>query len=410
MNANKGPVDSLLWTAGASLFFPKKWQTVSNFYWDFAPYAPNAAQSFGGTTTWNLPNNIATYFGKILLKFRVSAATHTYATAAYDDFLGYAAWNYAFVQYGANKVDYLGGEFTKFKFYDEQMTLFKRQAVQRYIQGPLPLADRQLNLVNGCECLVELPFWMTRGYGSMLPCVMGTDLQFGVVWRELAEIIWSAPADAGAFTVAPTIIEQTLYIQQVYTSPNEQGELFTHATNGIMQLMDRQITTESRATLPLVNVQTSTYTVPTNQVNVPNSYQDVILRTVEQISTPYKIDRWRQRGGPNDTGMRIQRCYWTTSAGTIRQPISIGAVKPYQSTWFRDNPGLSDSSIQMDVTMQPLLAATSFGALNTSNLAGYALVMDVLSTGSTEYPLITICSTVKNAMKYQNGNLWNTFQ
>lgn len=409
-NANKGPVDVLLWTQGSSLFFPKQWQTVANFWWDVAAFTPNTVGNWGGNTLWTVPNNVTTYLGKILYKARYTAAVHTWVTAAYDDFLGYAAPSYAFMQYGANKIDYLGGEFTKFKFYDEQMPLHKRQAVVPYIQGPIPLAQRQLNLTNGCEVLVELPFWCTRGYGSVMPLVMGTDMQFGIQWRELGEVIWSAAGDVGAFTTPPQIVDQQLYIQQIFGAPNEQGELFTHATNGIMQLMDRQILSDNRATQPLVAGQTTTFTIPTPQVNIPTTYQNIVLRTVDQVSTPFKIDRWRQRGGLNDPEMRLGQTYWTTTSGNIRQTIPIGVVKPYQSSWFRENPGLTDATVQMDVSMQPLLASTSFGALNTSNLAGYAVIVNVQSLTSTAFPLISIFSTVKNAQKYQQGNVYPVFQ
>jgi len=410
-NANKGPVDALLWTQGSSLFFPKQWQTVANFYWDVSAYSPNTISSWGGLSTWLIPNNVCTYFGKVSVKARATAAVSTYASAAYDDFAGYSWWAYAFMQYGSNKIDYLGSEFTKFKFYDEQMTLFKRQAIQPYIQGPLPLAQRQLNLINGCEIIVELPFWCTRGYGSAMPLVMGTDMQFGIQWREFPEVIYTVPGDTGAITTVPTLVDQTLYIQQMHGAPNEQGELFNHAMAGIMQLMDRQIVTESRATQPLAAFATETYNVPTPNVNIPTSYQNVVVRTVDQINTPYRVSRWIMRGGLNDPDLRIRNCYWVTTSGNIRNPISIGVVKPYQSSWFRDNPGLSDPQVQMDVSMQPLLAGTSFGALNTSNLAGYAVYVTIASISANSLtPFISIFSTVKNAQKYIQGNVYPIFQ
>lgn len=409
-NANKGPVDIFLYTQGTSLFFPKQWGTVSNFWWDVGAYSPSVPTSFGGTTMWTVPNNITSYLGKILYKGRLTAGVSTYATLGYDDFLFYSLFSNAFMQYGANKIDYLGSEFTKFKFYDEQMTQFKRQAIRPYIQGPLTLAERQLNFTQGCEVLGELPFWCTRGYGSALPLVMGSDMQFGIQWRELAEILWSAPGDAGAITTAPTIVDQQLYVQQIFGAPNENGQLAAHAAAGIMQLMDKQIVTELRATQPLVAGTTVSYNISTPQVNIPTTYQNIIMRTTDQINTPYKVNRWTMRGGLNDPEIRWSQLYWTTTSGNIRQTIPIGVVKPFQSTWFRDNPGLSDAQIQQDVSMQPLLASTSFGALNTSNLAGYAVIANVQSISSTATPIITVFSTVKNGLKYQQGNIYPIFQ
>ena len=417
-SANRDPISALLYQEQASLFFPKPWQAVSSYWWDIVGYAPNATQSWGGMTTWSIPNTVCTYFGKMILKFVLTPATVSLVapstgSARYDDFIAYAAWANAYMKYGSNIIDFLDSEFTKFKFYDEMMDTWKRGAIRNYVQGPLSIAERQLLLASGCTCLVELPFWCTRGYANKMPLVLGTDMQFGVQWRNLAEVIDADPADSPAFTVAPTISDVVLLIEQTYGASNEQANLLTHSTTGIAQLMESQIGTRAIATANLgAPGTTQTIGITTPNVNLPVAYQNITLRFLQDISVPYHYKRWIIHGGLGDPDVLFTNApVWYTTNGNIRQQIGIGVVKPFASSWYRANIGLYDPQIQMDISQQPGTAAASFGALYTANLAGFRVDITLTSvSGAAVTPVIDLWNSCKNAEKYIQGSIFKVFQ
>lgn len=410
--ANKDPVSAGLFAEGSSQYFPSAWGTVSNSYWDVVQYTPQTVGSWGGHTTWAIPNNVCTYFGKMFLAFRTAAVAGAAGSSyRFDDFLAYAAWRDAHIKYGSQVTDNLEGEFTKVKFYDEQMPLQKRLAIAPYIQGPLPQAARHANLVNGVECLVELPFFFARGYSASLPLVMGSDLHCSVFWRQWSEVIDSDAGEIAAAPAAPLLEDQRLFIQQIYAADNEQAALLSLAQSGIVKLKDSQITTRFINSSPLSGVQT--FEIPTPNVNLPTTYQNITLRLQSALNTPHRVRRWEQRGGETDPVVRLgtSAISWNTTSGSIRHPnLPRGLVKPFLSSCFRETPGLSDPIVQMDIAVQPGNASSASGSLNTQFLAGYKVVVPVNIVAGPETLVIDIHHTTKTMVKQQQGNMYPVFQ
>lgn len=417
--ANKDPVSALLFTEGTSLFFPKPWGTVSNFYWDVVGYTPQTTQTFGGLSTFSVANNVCTYFGKCYLKFGLSPQNGTNGSAnvagtsyRYDDFISYAAWETAVVRYGSQIVDLLDSEFTKIKFYNEQMPEHKRDALYDLVHGPKPEAQRHLDLLNGITCIVELPFFFTRGYSAAMPLVLGSDLLFQIQWRQFPQCIDSDVGEAAYPAGAQVqILDQVLLLQQIHGADNEQANLLNHSNSGILKLIDAQIKT----TAVEAGIQSGdrVINISTPNVNLPTTYQNVILREKDQLDTPFRTRRWVLRGGQNDSLVRIGpgAVSWATTSGNIRQPtLGPRIVKPLMSSIFRDTPVLSDPSVQMDISMQPQNANSAAGSLNTQFLAGYQVVVPVQQVAGTSQLQVDILSTVKTAVKEMKGSMYRVFQ
>lgn len=410
--ANKDPVSALLFTEGTSLFFPKPWGTVSNFYWDVVGYTPQTVGNWGGLTTFSIPNNVCTYFGKCYLKWQLPPVPSAAGTSyRYDDFAGYSHWDTAAVRYGSQIVDLLDSEFTKIKFYNEQMPEHKRDAIVDIIHGPQPAAVRQQKLVDGMICITEMPFFFTRGYSAAMPLVLGSDLQFQIQWRQFAAVI---DRDIGENAAPPTqniISDQILLLQQVYGADNEQANLLSNAQSGILKLIDSQIKTTAVETGAQANDRT--INIPTPNVNLPTTYQNVIIRKSDQLTIPYQVRRWVLRGAFDDPEIRIGpgSIYWPTTSGNIRQPqIGPRVVKPYLSSIFRDTPVLTDPSVQMDISMQPQNANSSAGSLNTQFLAGYQVAVPIIQVAGSSQLQIDVMSTTKTAVKQMQGNMYRVFQ
>jgi hypothetical protein len=404
--ANKDPVSALLFTEGTSLFFPKPWGTVSNFYWDVVGYTPQTTGTWGGVTTFSVPNNVCTYFGKCYLKWDLSPQDGSSGSAnvagtsyRYDDFAGYAHWDSASLRYGSQIVDLLDSEFTKIKFYNEQMPEHKRDAIVDQVQGPLPAATRHLRLLNGMQCIVELPLFYTRGYSASMPLVLGSDLQWQIQWRQFPAVI-DSDLGAAAYPAGgiPNINNQLLLLQQMY------------GASGILKLIDSQIKTTAVETGALATDRD--IVIPTPNVNLPTTYQNIIVRKEDQF-TPYRTRRWVLRGGLTDPEVRIfpGSVFWPTTSGNIRQPnLPAGLVKPYLSSIFRDTPVLTDPSIQMDISMQPQNANSSAGSLNTQFLAGYQVSVPITQVAGSSQLHIDVMSTTKTAVKQMQGNMYRVFQ
>lgn len=409
--ANKDPVSALLFTEGTSLFFPKPWGTVSNFYWDVVGYTPQTVGSFGGLTTFSIPNNVCTYFSKCYLKWSLPGVAVGGTSYRYDDFAGYSCWESAAFRYGSQIVDLLDSEFTKVKFYDEQMPEHKRDALVNILHGPLPAAQRHLNLLNGITCIVELPFFFARGYSAALPLVMGSDKLFQIQWRQFAQVIDRDVGEIAAPPAAPLITDQVLLMQQIHGADNEQANLLSHAQSGILKLIDAQIKTTAVETAALASDRSINISTP--NVNLPTTYQNVIIREANQLTVPFETKRWILRGGAADPLVRIGpgAVSWASTSGNIRQPtIGPRVVKPYLASIFRDTPGLSDASVQMDISMQPQNANSAAGSLNTQFLAGYQVVVPVQQVAGNSQLQIDIMSTVKTAVKAMQGNIYRVFQ
>ena len=432
--ANKDAMSAFLFTEGHSLFFPKPWNTVSNFYWDLVGYSPQVVGTWGGMSTWTIPNNVCTYFGKLYLKFEVTAmgtpggANYSGPTARYDDFLFYSAWQYAQVKYGSQIVDQLDSEFTKFKFYDEQMPVWKRLAIIPSIRGPLSAAQRTIDFQNGItptnalldansQALIgELPFFFTRGYNASMPLVLGSDLQFAVQWNQFSAVVDSDPGDTIVITNQPTLANQALIMQQFYGADNEQANLQQHATDGILKLIDGQ-NKYTYYNANSINVASQPVLAFAAGVNLPITYQTLILRSTQQLQTAYRTQRWQLRGGAADplwNTYGVNAPSWSTSSGNIRQNnLGTKLVKPYASSIFRDFPGLLDASVQMDVSMQPLNPNQAAGSLMTGYLNNFQVVypINVTAAGATANltPQIDVCSTVKNLVKLVQGNMYRQY-
>lgn len=416
--ANKDAVSAFLFTDAASIFFPKPWGTISNFFWDAVGYtSPNNAPSWGSKITFSIPNNVASYFGKCYFKIETGASVvPAGCTSRYDDFLGYGIWEYAQVVYGSNVIDYLDGEFTKFKFYDEQMPVWKRLAIAPYVHGPKTVAQRQLDLASGVVAMVELPFFFTRGYAAALPLVLGSDLQVQIQLRQFAQVVDSDEGETQVPSI-PTLKDPILVIQQIYGADNENANLLQHAQTGIMKLIDAQIKTT--VIEPATNAAARTnLSIPTPQVNLPTAYQNVVMRNYGlDLSRNYFYKRWQIHGAVGDPliswglgGGTPNGCYWNCTSGQLRsQSIGQGILKPMLSSIFRDTPGLLDSSIQMDVAMQPQNASSASGSLNTQYLANFQVVISTQAPTATCQLQYDVLSTVKSVVKAQQGNMYRVF-
>jgi hypothetical protein len=417
--ANKDAVSAFLFTDAASIFFPKPWGTISNFFWDAVGYtSPNNAPSWGSKITFAIPNNVTSYFGKCYFKIETGASViPAGCTSRYDDFLGYGIWEYGQCVYGSNVIDYLDGEFTKFKFYDEQMPVWKRLAIAPYVHGPKTVAQRQLDLASGVVVMVELPFFFTRGYAAALPLVLGSDLQFQIQLRQFAQVVDSDVGETQVPSV-PALRDPILVIQQIYGADNENANLLSHAQTGIMKLIDAQIKTTMIETGTSAAARTN-LSILTPQVNLPTSYQNVVMRDYGDISLNYFYKRWQIHGAVGDPviawglgGATNNGCYWNCTSGQLRSPtIGQGILKPMLSSIFRDTPGLLDSSIQMDVAMQPQNASSASGSLNTQYLANFQVVVTTQApVGAVARQLqFDVLSTCKSVVKAQQGNMYRVF-
>lgn len=406
-SASRDAMSVPLFTNGQSLLFPRPWSTVSLFYWDVQGYTPSVTGTWGSNTNFQLVNNICTYFGKMLYR-TVIAGTPVLGSYRYDDFLAYAAIEEAFVQYGSQRADTLHGEYMKFKFYDEMCPTNKRLAIREQIQGPLPAAQRQLNLVNGCRTLVELPFYFTRGYRASFPMVLGADLQISIKLRSFQQVVDSDDGELAAPPATPNILEQVLLVQQFHGAPDESTQLQSHAAStGIFKLQDypiKETFTEQAAS----NV-TRLISVDMKQTNLPTSYQTIILRFLPDLTTPYRTRRWQLHGGLQDPDCRYtQAPAWNTSNGYVRTPNhGLGLVKPYQESWFRgDTPGLLDHRVVQDVSLEPYDANNSSGAISIQGLSGFKVELNVeFPSGIARQLQVDIFNTAKRILKYQSGNL-----
>jgi hypothetical protein len=416
--ANKDAVSAFLFTDAASIFFPKPWGTISNFYWDAVGYtSPNTTPSWGSKITFNIPNNVCSYFGKCYFKIEVgTSSVPAGCTSRYDDFLSYAIWEYAQCVYGSNVMDYLDGEFTKFKFYDEQMPVWKRLALIPYLHGPKSVAQRQLDLAAGVTCVVELPFFFTRGYAAAMPLVLGSDLLFQIQLRQFAQVVDS---DAGETQVpgVPALRDPILVLQQIYGADNENANLLQHAQTGIMKLIDAQIKTTVIEQNPSAAARTN-FALPTPQVNLPTAYQIVIMRDyANDLSRNYFYKRWQIHGAVGDPliswgtgGATPNGCYWQCTSGLLRSNlIGQGIIKPMLSSIFRDTPGLLDSSIQMDIAMQPQNASSASGSLNTQYLANFNVYITTGTPTASCQLQYDVLSTCKSVIKSQQGNSYRVF-
>lgn len=406
-SANRDAMAAALFTNGKSMFFPRAWATASEFYWDVQGYTPSVVGSWGSNTNFQILNNICTYFGKCLFRTRI-AGVPVLGSYRYDDFLAYAMIEEAYVQYGSQRADTLHGEYMKFKFYDEMCPLNKRQAIQPHIQGPLSSGQRQLNLINGCATLVELPFYFARGYRAAFPMVLGADIQLSIKLRSFQQVVDSDDGELAAPPATPNILEQVLLVQQLHGAPYETTSLQQHAADtGIYKLVDHSI--KETVVEQIASNQTRMVQVEMKQTNLPAAYQTAVIRFLPDLTTPYRTRRWQCRGGLGDPDCVLQNApAWSTSNGYIRQPNhGLGLVKPYQESWFRpDTPGLLDNRFVQDVALEPYDANNASGSISMQGIPGFKVEFNLaFPSGIARQLQIDVFNTCKRVLKYQAGNL-----
>ncbi len=460
--ANRGPMDAFLWQKDQSLFFPRAWKTVANYSYEMVSYPPQSIGDFGGTTTFLIPNNVATYLGKVILEFEVLRSSAALAAGdSFDDFLAYAALEQVKITYGQNDVDVLDGEFMKFKFYDERMDEYKRDAIDTNVWGPVAapgatraaqvaakqanLDDLYTNTVNidqgggtraALKCTVELPFWHTRSLQQYMPQVLGSEIFYKIKYRPLSECLRGAAPGTGV-----AIQNQVLYVEQVYAGPDEQSRLHFNAQKGILQLHDRQqIQTVIDPSGALPNgFGTRIVQVPLTNFNTSTSYILCAIRDAEQLQTPSNVDRWTLRGqGDESTDINGDAVALTggdpryiltdiavkSSNGEIKRKIPRELWKPYMWGHTREGPGHSDRLIAIDFGKHPLTAADAYGSLNLGLITAPILEFTFIEGGGTAVGAdatrivgnaastirIDCFGTVKNLNFYKGGNLYTQFQ
>ena len=448
--ANRGPMDAFLWQKDQSLFFPRSWKTVANYSYEMVPYSPQQIGALGGTTTFLIPNNVATYLGKIILEFEISRSSAGVAAGdSFDDFLAYAVIEQVKVTYGQNDVDVLDGEFLKFKFYDERMDEYKRNAIDTNVWGPVPtqadlddLYRAAVNIDNGAvadlhanlKCTVELPVWHTRSLQQYMPQVLGSEIFYKIKYRPIADF-----TRGGATGPGVAILNQLLYVEQVYAGPDEQARLHYHAQRGILQLHDRQqIQTVIDPSGALgAGFGTRIVQVKLDNFNTATSYLLVAIRDSEQLTSANNVDRWTLRGhgdedlavtGGGDTGNDTRYILTDitvkSSNGEIKRKIPRQIWKPYMWGHTRMGPGHENRLIAIDFGKHPLTAADAYGSLNLGLITAPILEFEfiegpggALGADTTRFVgngtstiRIDCFGTIKNLNFYKGGNLYTQFQ
>lgn len=471
--ANRGPLDGFLWQKDQSLFFPRAWKTVANYSYEMVEYPPQSVGALGGTTTFLIPNNVATYLGKIVFACEISRATAAGANDRFDNFLGYSIIEQVKVTYGQNDVDVLDGEFMKFKFYDERMDEYKRDAMRPLVWGDLEeaslvtLYDATADIdspaastVNrdNLKIFVELPVWHTRSLQQYMPQVLGSEIFYKIKLRPVTEFVRGAVAAGAVAGSAATsvagvaISNQRLYVEQIYAGPDEQARLHMHAQRGFLQLHDRQQiqTVIDPAGALTANFGTRTVQVKLDNFNTATSYLLIAIRDAEQLSTASNIDRWRLRGQGdlnvkgdyaaagltslatnrtgNDARYILQDITVKSSNGEIKRKLPREMWKPISWGQTRSGPGHADGLIAIDFGKHPLSAADAYGSLNlgliTAPILEFTFVQGADPTSAILDPTrpvngqtgafptirIDVFGTIKNLNFYKGGNLYTQFQ
>lgn len=465
--ANRGPLDGFLWQKDQSLFFPRAWKTVANYSYEMVEYPPQSVGALGGTTTFLIPNNVATYLGKIVFACEISRGTDGPGIGAapwaatdkqFDDFLGYSIIEQVKVTYGQNDVDVLDGEFMKFKFYDERMDEYKRDAMKGLVWGPIAKADRAVLYDNTgiidtesaaarttLKVFVELPIWHTRSLQQYMPQVLGSEIFYKIKLRPVTDF-----TREGALGTGVAISNQRLYVEQIYAGPDEQARLHMHAQRGFLQLHDRQQiqTVIDPAGALTTGFGTRTVQVKLDNFNTATSYLLVAIRDAEQLTTANKIDRWTLRGHgdenfaslsgtanplpgvslANDQRYILQDITVKSSNGEIKRKLPREMWKPISWGQTRSGPGHSDRLIAIDFGKHPLSAADAYGSLNLGLITAPILEFVFIEgpdyaaadttrdasinggAGALSTIRIDVFGTIKNLNFYKGGNLYTQFQ
>lgn len=186
-----------------SMWIPRMWKKCTPFVFDQQYIAPSNVGNLNTEMTFEIPKLA---HGIMRMDLRVTTPPYTIlplgATAYFQDWLGYAMLDYLRINYGSNRV------YTREK-YDlyvktRQCLDFEQYLSKRIlIQGDLTQAQRQANLVGGCEVYTNfmLPFEMMDS--AMLPLITLSNKMRVNVKTEPAQNFITTP-NSGAGGAAPT--------------------------------------------------------------------------------------------------------------------------------------------------------------------------------------------------------------
>lgn len=413
ISANRGPVAGFLFSQGGSPFEPRPWRTVANFSTDIVSYTPSTTAQWGSTTLFDISNNSASYFGKIIFEFTLDAPTIAPAGAGspdagtgqrYDDFVAYSALRQCRLRYGTNDVDILTGEDIKFKFYDERYDEYKREALINEVHGPKSIAQREADFASGITCRVEIPWYFTRALSSALPQVFGSQMTFAFDWANLNEVLQNSVGYTGNVNISG----QRLYIEHIHVSSQEKAALQLGAANGLLYLQDRIQTNTIQPSALAAGSQIVPHELRT--FNVDTTYIKILCRLQSQLSTAFNIDRWTIRGDKQDPDFVLQAVGLVQGGNTIvRTTVDRSILKPFAWSWTRTGPGILDNNIDIDFSKHPLSSTDHFGSLNFGAMNNPALQYTLVSVAGGQVLNLKAMATVKNVINAKKGSLWSTF-
>lgn len=375
-------------------------------------FDPQTTGSWGGTTTWNLSHNICQYFGRVLLDFSTTALiapgdplpANSYR---YDDFLGYAAIETAKVRYGSQDVESLDGEYIKFKYYDEQMPTEKRGAITRLVRGPVATGERRSDLQRGTRCLVELPFFFTRGYRAAMPLINAQDLTVSVTWRSFGQVVDSDDGEVAAAPATTAIVNQRLIVQEIFVLGSEMAAVHDlAATQGVWKVADRQqihthVETQSS------NVTRDIAITPLS-FSLPMTYVQILIRFTTQLDTPFRIRRWQLHGDAIDPDCRlVTEPSLVTSPGDVKTAVPPGVLM-YAASWAgrSDLMCLSAPFWLLDFCNVPLSSVDTSSSTQHAGLSNPVYHINVsFPSGVARTLRIDLMGTAKTQYLQQNGEL-----
>ena len=395
--------------------FPRQFTTCANEIKDYGIYEPQTVGNWGSTSNWTLSHNIAQYFGRILLEFNTTAlitpATPMPANSfRYDDFLGYAAIDQAKLRYGSSDVESLDGEFIKFKYYDEQMPNSKRVAITELVRGPLSAGQRRIDLQRGTRCLVEIPFYFTRGYRGAMPLVNAQDINISILWRAFSMVVDCDDGESLVSVPAPsTITGQRLIVQHVYVPSSEATSAYAMSqATGVWKLVDRQQLQVHIEAGGASNVARTININPTS-FSLPLAYLQCVVRFFSQFATPYQIRRWQLHGGPLDPDCRLTLDpYLSSSSGNVKSPVPPGVIQPYNASYGGRSDLLAIASPfwLIDFCNTPLNPHDASGSQLMAGIANPQFVFTVtFPSGVARQLQINLFGTTKSQTVQQNGEL-----
>lgn len=398
---------SLLHTGSTSLFIPKTLNGVKPYVTQLYIVKPKQERGHEDSSIWDINHTVASYLGKMRLKFSLDAPGLSAAAPTTDrrcDFAGFIAVKKIILRYQSNDILERRGDEIYEIYHNTYKDEWKKEEEAKDVHGNLSVAQRIAEYGNRIDCVFEIPFPPAFATNTVFPSVTSSELTVEVEWAALSDIIESQTG--GAVTVGGTngISNQEIELESIFVGQSENQAIASNAANGngiMMPISDLQRKSETGIAGTGVNqeleIDLKTFTIAS---------QSILFSVADENTQNIWASRRHERVGRGLGGgdnLTIRDVKIIASAGEFKKPITLSHLT--NDRWAISHPSKPGGYLfEVPLSFAPQASGTSAGMeADFSSYSDPKLVINFTGALGVSYRF-RVWNVNRNILNWNKGN------